>query len=134
MDSNEASDRAMSMSFTPLELALLELFYRTFKGFGFPAVSEFRVSSRVNTGAGRLTYLAHEGLIRSPDGELWSDYSHVEMVGLEAGASCVVQIANGKAAYLELVVNGDVEWDGSEQPWTVSNPQTGAVGATWHAA
>lgn len=134
MGSNGASGKAMPTSSTPLERALLELFHGTFKGFGFPAPSELRISSRVNTGAGRLTHLAHEGVVRSPDGELWGDDSHIEMVGLESGASCVVQIANGKVAYLELMVNGDTEWDGSEQPWTVVNPNTEAVGATWDAA
>ncbi len=116
----------MSTSLTPLELDLLGRFYARYKQYGFPKVASLRVKSRETSCAGRLIYLEHDGYMSDRDGNLGlGRYSQFEMQGVRAGFSFSVQLKDGKVDYLEFVVNGDEEWDGTESSWRVRNPDTG---------
>ena len=116
----------MSTSLTPLELDLLGRFYTRYKQYGFPAVASFRVKSRETSCAGRFTYLENDGYMSDYDGDLGlGKYSQFEMDGVRYGFSFSVQLKDGKVDFLEFVVNGDEEWDGSESDWRVLNPDTG---------
>ena len=116
----------MTTSLTPLELDLLDRFYERYKQYGFPPVAALRVKSRKTSTAGRFTYLEHDGHMSQFDGQLaLGRYSQFAMPGVDAGFSCWVQLKGGKVDYLEFVVNGEEEWDGSESSWSVYNPDTG---------
>ena len=124
----------MRSALTPLELDLLTSFCARYRALGFPQPSQTWVVSRQNTGAGRFTYLDHEGCIQAPDGQLdLGRFSQFDMAGLEAGATFWVEVKQAKVVYLEIVVNGDREWDGSEQPWVVADPDTGELSAARNA-
>ena len=113
---------------TPLEADLLALFHVRYEQLGFPSPAAMRVKSRESSSAGRFTYLEHEGCVQLQDGQLdLGRYSQFDMNGLEAGFSFWVQLAHGKVQYLEIVVNGTEEWDGSESGWTVLDPDTGEL-------
>src|SRR5690606_8914429 len=105
---------------------LLNRFHARYKQYGFPAATELRVISRENSSAGRFTYLEHDGSMPGYDGQLdLGKFSQFEMTGVKYGFSFWVQLKNGKVDYLEFVVNGEEEWDGSESNWTVIDPDTG---------
>lgn len=115
---------------TALERDLFELFFRRYKEAGFPKPDDIRVTSRENTGAGRFTHILHEGSIAYPDGELGlGKFSQLNMEGLEAGASFWIEVEKKKLTYLEIVVNGEESWDGSEGKWQVCDPDTGMFSA-----
>jgi hypothetical protein len=131
---SEATEEAMPTALTALELDLLTRFHTRYNASGFPHPSQVRVTARRNTGAGRFTYLDHEGSVQTPNGQLdLGRYSQFDMSGLEAGASFSVQVENARLAYLEIVVNGEAEWDGSERPWFVIDPDTGEPDAAQNA-
>jgi hypothetical protein len=118
----------MTTSLTSLELDLLSRFYARYKQYGFPPVATLRVKSRETSCAGRFTYLEHDGHMSQYDGQLdLGRYSQLDMRGVSAGFSFSVQLKDGKVDYLEFVVNGDEEWDGSESSWSVCNPDTGEL-------
>ena len=82
--------------------------------------------SRRNTGAGRFTYFTHEGNLQRADGHFGlGNFSQINMDGLDAGASFWIEIETGKILYLEIAVNGNQHWDGSERNWVICNPDTG---------
>lgn len=113
---------------TPLETDLLAHFHVRYGQLGFPSPRVMGVKSRESSSAGRFTYLEHEGCVQLEDGHLGlGQYSQFDMPGLEAGFSFWVQLAHGKVQYLEIVVNGEEEWDGSESGWTVLDPDTGGL-------
>lgn len=115
-----------SIELTPLERALLVSFHKRYRQYGFPDVDAVRVSKRENTGAGRFTYLEHDGTIDRSDGQLDpGKFGQINMDGLAAGASFWVQIERGKVAYLEIVVNGDGRWPRREGAWVICDPDTG---------
>ena len=121
-------DTALKSAITPLELDLLNRFHSRYKQLGFPPPEGIRVECRQSSSAGRFTYFKHEGHVWRSDGQLGlGPYSQFEMVGLDAGASFWVEIENGKVLYLEIIVNGEQEWDGSELPWEVLDPDTGEL-------
>lgn len=121
-------DTALKSALTPLELDLLDRFYSRYKQLGFPPPEGIRVEFRQSSSAGRFTYFKHEGHVQRVDGQLdLGPYSQFNMDGLDAGASFCVEIENGKVVYLEIVVNGDQNWDGSELPWEVLDPDTGEL-------
>ena len=75
--------------------------------------------------------LEHNGEMPGYDGQLGlGRYSQFEMEGVKFGFSFWVQLTNGKVDYLEFIVNGNEEWDGSESSWTVRDPDTGALPST----
>jgi hypothetical protein len=118
----------MTTAPTRLELDLLARFHARYEQYGFPSPAILRVRSRQDSSAGRFTYLEHEGSISRYDGQLGlGRYSQFEMAGVKAGFSFWVQLKNGKVDYLEFVVNGEEEWDGSESSWTVRDPETGEL-------
>jgi hypothetical protein len=111
---------------TPLESDLLQNFHRRYHDIGFPAAEQISVKSRAASTAGRITYMDHDGLIRRPDGQLdLGAFSQFNMDGLDAGASFTVEIEEGKILYLDITVNGDAHWDGSEREWIICDPDTG---------
>lgn len=111
---------------TPLEHDLLRHFYSRYKQIGFPSPEEISVRSRKSSSAGRYTYFDHGGHLKRADGQLdLGEFSQVDMDGLDAGASFWVEIEGGKVLYLEIAVNGDAHWDGSERNWSVCDPETG---------
>lgn len=110
---------------TPLEHAILQFFHVRHGDTGFPPPERIGVASRRNSGAGRFTWLAHDGILDQPDGPLGlGRYSQFDMDNLEAGASFWVWLENGKVSYLEIIVNGDGGWDGSECRWEILDPDT----------
>jgi hypothetical protein len=118
----------MTTAPTRLELDLLARFHARYKQYGFPSAATFRVRYRESSSAGRFTYLEHEDCMSHYDGQLGlGRYSQFDMAGVGAGFSFWVQLKNGKVDYLEFVVNGDEEWDGSESNWTVRDPDTGEL-------
>ena len=118
----------MTTSLTPLEFDLMDCFHARYKQVGFPRVASLRVKSRETSCAGRFTYLEHDGLVSQPDGQLGlGRYSQFDMRGVSAGFSFWVQVKDGKIDYLEFIVNGDEEWDGSESSWSIHNPDTGGL-------
>ena len=58
---------------------------------------------------------------------IFGKFSQFTILGLDAGASFWVEIENGKVLCLEIIVNGDQEWDGSEASWLVLDPDTGEL-------
>jgi hypothetical protein len=119
---------------TPLERELLERIYARYKDWGFPAVDALRVTSRENTGAGRFTYLDHDGTLAfDGDGDLGQgDYSYFDMEGLDAGANFCAYIKGRKVLHLEIATGSSIwdeakrryrgAWDGIERPWRVCDP------------
>jgi len=121
-------DTAFKSALTPLELDLLDRFHTRYKQLGFPPPEGVRVKFRQSSSAGRFTYFEHEGHVQRVDGQLdLGRFSQFDMVGLDAGASFWVEIENGKVLYLEIIVNGEQEWDGSELRWVVLDPDTGEL-------
>jgi len=117
---------AMISAPTPLELDLLAHFHARYSQLGFPPPEAIRFKSRRTSSAGRFTYFEHEGCVQLADGQLGLGFfSQFDMAGIEAGASFWVQVAHGKVLYLEIIVNGEEEWDGSESNWVVLDPDSG---------
>ncbi len=110
--------------FTDLELTLLRLFHARLKQYGFPPADRCEFASRQNTGAGRYTYLTHDGHIDIADAHIDHDYM-IELDSLEAGADVWCTIENNQLRYLEIIAIGDGYWDGSESGWRLLNMQTG---------
>ncbi len=48
------------------------------------------------------------------------------MDNLAAGASFWLHVEIGKLTYLEIAVNGDGTWDGTEKNYKICNPETGS--------
>jgi len=114
------------LELTPLERDLLERFHARYAAEGFPRVDELVVLDRDDFGAGRCVRFLHHGFLHLSDGELGlGRYSQINVPVLEAGASFHARIERGKLADLEIFVNGDGPWDGSETGWTVCDPDTG---------
>lgn len=115
-----------SIQLTPLEHAILARFHDRYRQHLFPVVTAFKITKRENTGAGRFTYVEHDGKVDLPEGQLdLGRYSQINMDGLEAGASFWVQMEHGKVAYLEIIVNGDGGWPDQEGAWAICDPDTG---------
>jgi hypothetical protein len=114
----------MNNGLTPLECDLIGRIHARYKHWGFPDLNQIRLLSRENTGAGRFTYIAHDGeLAFEGAGDLsQGDFSQFDMVGLDAGASFWAYVENRKVKYLEIVVNGHQQWDGTERSWVVCDP------------
>lgn len=125
----------MTNKLTPLERDLFRRIHVRYKHWGFPDSNQFRVSSRRNTGAGRFTYVVHEGELTF-DGAVdlaQGNYSQFDMDGLDAGANFWAHVENCKVKYLEIVVNGTQYWDGIERAWSVCDPETGELQKSTHS-
>jgi len=118
---------APGIELTPLERDLLGHFWLRYKQIGFPSPEKLLVVSRQHTGAGRFTHFEHAGHVQRTDGQLsLGNFSQINMEGLEAGASFWIKIESGKVLFLEVVVNGEQFWDGTERRWSVCDPDSGA--------
>jgi len=111
---------------TSLEAAILRMYYERYKKYNFPSPSEISVLSRVNTGSGRYTHLFSSNEIGVPDGQLHvGSFGQFNMDGLPHGASFWLYIKEHRLDQLEIAVNGDEQWDGTEYNWKICNPDTG---------
>lgn len=109
-----------------LERDIVARYHAKYVERGFPAPDAIAVTSRENTGAGRFTSMAHAGHVDLPDGPIdLGRYMQFDMIGLPAGASYFLFVENGQVSQLEIAVNGDDPWDGSENDWVIRNPDTG---------
>lgn len=99
-----------------MEVALLQLYHFRLKAYNFPQVRDLAFQRRVHTGAGRYTYMSHGGEIDLPDAYLDHDFQ-IDLDNLEAGVCVACSIEGRKLRYLELVVNGNENWDGTEPGW-----------------
>lgn len=117
---------AKAIASTPLEFDLLANFHARYSQLGFLPPEAMHVKSRQTSSAGRFTYFEHEGSVQLADGQLGLGlFSQFDMAGIEAGASFWIQLAQGKVLYLEIIVNGEEPWDGSESNWVVLDPDSG---------
>jgi hypothetical protein len=108
---------------TTLERAILEEYFHRFKDVGFPNADAFRVVARNNTGAGRFTHLSHSGVVHMPDGVLpLGKCSQINLNDFTAGASFWLEVERGIVKELEIVINGDQDWNGEENSWSIFNP------------
>lgn len=104
--------------FTQLEHELMRRIFRRYAEWGFPSLHAFRFVSRKNTGAGRYTYVTHDGEFPH-DGavDLWAhDPSMFEMGG--ALFQFWAFVDERKVRYLEIVSLGLSAWDGRESDWS----------------
>jgi hypothetical protein len=116
----------ISNELTLLERSILQKYFERYQGYSFPPPSKITVGLRKHTGAGRLAYLSHNGEISSPDGQLnLGRFGQINMDNLEYGASFWIYVKQGKLTCLEIVVNGDGAWDGTETNWKICDPETG---------
>jgi hypothetical protein len=114
------------LELSALERRILELYYIRYNMYGFPQPDALSVTSRSNTGSGRITKLFHEGQLDSPDGELFlGSYSYLEMEGMDYGANFSVDISEKKVSSVEILCVGNIIWDGLERSWRILNPETG---------
>jgi hypothetical protein len=115
-----------AMPLTPLEHELLKRLWLQYDLYQFPHPDMVSVTKRVNTGAGRYTYLQHPGLVDCANGCLVAgNYSQFDMDNMPYGAFYNVEIKEKKAFKLEIISNGLEFWDGSEKMWSIRNPETG---------
>lgn len=111
---------------TPLESDIFSRFHIRFSQEGIPPANKITVKHRVQSTAGRKTYVEHDGLVNLPDGDLGlGQYSQFNMDKLEAGASFDIEIEDQKILYLSIDVNGMFRWDGIERNWLICDPDTG---------
>lgn len=103
---------------TPLEYAIVRLFYEKYANIGFPSPDDIRVDTRENTGAGRYVNVSHPGTIHQADGPLWIE-KYLLMSNLPHGGGFDCYIQGGKLLHIEMYLNGDYYWDGSEGDWEI---------------
>ncbi len=113
---------------TPLEEDLFGRYHARYAEAGFPVPTSIRVVSRENTGAGRYTYVDHDGSVEVEDGDLGlGTYSTFLSTCLPAGASFWVYVKAHRIIHLDIAVNGHHAWDGDEGEWAVCDPDTGEL-------
>ena len=116
------------MEMTSMERGIFERYYEAFRQFGFPPPSAIEVTSRTQSTAGRFTHIVHPGHLTFEEGELGlGTISALELDNLAYGASFWIVVESSVAKYLEIVVNGESLWDGSEKGWVIVDPETGEV-------
>lgn len=98
---------------TDMEIKLLSAMHNRYDQRGFPELELLRVVSRYQTAAGRMVKFSHIGEFDCPDGELFG--GQLDMPGLEYGATFFLGVAGRKVEYLEILVNGEENWDGEER-------------------
>jgi hypothetical protein len=68
--------------------------------------------------------LETDGLVRLEngrlDGHLDLGGKYIRMSGVPHGLMAVVAVRGGKPVQLEIVVYGDVSWDGLERTWAIA--------------
>lgn len=106
---------------TKLEAALLHRIYERNEDRGFPDPVTLRVARRDNTGGGRYVFFEQTPLFPEEDALMGSgnEYKYVEMSGVPSGLMAYAKVKQHRLEYLEIFVNGDGFWDGTERDWTV---------------
>lgn len=104
---------------TPLELAILRVFYEEYGMQSFPFPDAVKVNARKNTGAGRLVSLESDARIHCQDGYLDMGGRFIEMEGVPNGLMAVVSVVNSALDQLEIATYGDDSWDGEERAWKI---------------
>lgn len=102
---------------SPLEAALLGVFYGLYGKDGFPHFNDISVLKRENTGGGRYVTLSSPSLSTLADGYLDLGGRFIEMEGIPNGMMAVVAVRDGKVVELEIAVYGGYSWDGEERAW-----------------
>jgi hypothetical protein len=61
-----------------------------------------------------------------PDGQLdIGTYGQINMANLQCGATYFIYVKNHRLLHLEIAVNGNGHWDGTEADWQICDPDTG---------
>jgi hypothetical protein len=106
--------------FTPMEAELLTAFHQQYKAQGFPSLGDLKVRHRENTGNGRYVDFDSAAHVDLPDGYVDLPARYIKMKCLPHGLTVVVLIKEHRVYQLELVVNGNTYWDGSEHDWLLT--------------
>ncbi|MEK6215859.1 MAG: hypothetical protein N2B03_01435, partial [Boseongicola sp.] len=54
-----------------------------------------------------------------------AEVSHIELSGVSSGATVSIEIENGKALAIDIVINGQEVWDGNVSNWRILDPEIG---------
>jgi hypothetical protein len=106
------------MLLTPLERAIL----RVVADHNWPqfVVDHVDAVRREDTGVGRYTHLLDHAEQPIPDGSYGAADHFVQMDGVPGGLFFIVEVANSRVAYIEIVSSGGDAWDGVERAWTIA--------------
>ena len=104
---------------SPLESALLAVFYETYKRRGFPSADHVQVRHRENTGSGRYVELDSADTTDLDDGCFDLSGRFIEMSGVPNGLMAVVRIRDHRLQQMEISVYGEDPWDGEERAWRI---------------
>lgn len=102
--------------FTELEEAVIANYHSRLKSWGFPPLKDLAFVRRVHTGGGKYIYVSHPVQINLPDCILDHD-QQIDLDCLVAGLCVYCSIKDGFVEFIEFVVNGEQNWNGSETGW-----------------
>jgi hypothetical protein len=108
-----------SIHLSPLESAVLTVFYELYGDRGFPPPTAIRVQRRQNTGAGRFVDVEAAESVDLDDGTVDLGGRFIEMKGVPNGLMAVAHITNRHLRQIEFAVYGNEPWDGQERPWSI---------------
>lgn len=83
-------------------------------------VEQVDAARREHTGVGRYTHLVNNAEQPIPDGSYGAGAHFIEMQGVPGGVFFIVEVANSRVAYIEIVSSGEDTWDGIERAWSIA--------------
>ena len=107
-------------SLSALELAAYCAVRTAHTSAGLPSPENVRVSSRLNTGAGRYTMLTSSSVVEPREGLYDMGGHYIELPGVKSGLLAVVSVESGRVHCIEFAVYGESHWSGCESGFTIA--------------